>query len=219
MQQQTSNAVMDDKIAQLETCFYNIHQQRMLDVPILNDKLSVKAIGFQPWQEYWLGVLITPWFINVILLPQPDSQLTLPTIGNTTKYAFPSGVFSFIATHEEHIGTYLACSLLSPVTDIDSQCLAEEVATEALLAMMDPANKDGAGDISNKKLTEAWQQAEKLENTNNHPSSDNQTNEPDAEPTTTEINALDKDKLKELEQPEKRAFFNKLTDSLKEGSD
>ena len=59
----------DDAVSRLETTFGAIRRDRMQDVPILNPALQVEAIGMRAWQGHWLGALVTPWFINLVLLP------------------------------------------------------------------------------------------------------------------------------------------------------
>lgn len=58
----------------LETVFNGVLETRMRGVPVINPALSVQAVGFNPFNGDWLGVLITPWFMNLLLLPGPDSQ-------------------------------------------------------------------------------------------------------------------------------------------------
>ncbi len=41
---------------------------RMRGLPIVNPALAVEAVGFAPWEGHWLGVMVTPWFINLTLL-------------------------------------------------------------------------------------------------------------------------------------------------------
>ncbi|WP_059287489.1 [NiFe]-hydrogenase assembly chaperone HybE [Aquitalea magnusonii] len=58
---------------QLEALFRDIAASRMQGIPILNPALQVEAIGFQQWGgpqgRLWAGVLLTPWFMNLLLLP------------------------------------------------------------------------------------------------------------------------------------------------------
>ena len=55
-----------DIAERLEVCFEEILVDRMADVPILNTALSVKVVGGRKWQNHWLDVLVTPWFMNLI---------------------------------------------------------------------------------------------------------------------------------------------------------
>lgn len=151
-----SNGEMAETVALLAHCFKNIHRQRMRGIPILNNALRVRALGFRRWQDFWLGALVTPWFINLIMLPATESGAALPTVGNKLSVCFPAGNFSFIAAHEDAIGRFLTCSLLSPVLEIHDQQLAEDTAREALLAIMDPGHPDAAGDIRASEIERIW---------------------------------------------------------------
>ena len=48
--------------------FSRIQAERMADVPLLNPALTVETVGFRLWQDSWLGVLITPWSMNLLAL-------------------------------------------------------------------------------------------------------------------------------------------------------
>ncbi|MCB1492472.1 MAG: [NiFe]-hydrogenase assembly chaperone HybE, partial [Rhodobiaceae bacterium] len=98
----------------LEACFEDIRSSRMAGIPILNDALSVKAIGVRSWNGFRLCVLITPWFMNLMALP--DAPEDEPVVSGTKRmFAFPAGTFEFIAGREKAIGEFWMCSLFSPV--------------------------------------------------------------------------------------------------------
>src|SRR5512143_3606548 len=44
-----------------------IERLRMQGLPFLNPALQVDAVDFAPWEAFWLGVMITPWFVNLTL--------------------------------------------------------------------------------------------------------------------------------------------------------
>jgi [NiFe] hydrogenase assembly HybE family chaperone len=122
----------------LENCFMQIQQQRMADVPILNSALQVQAVDFQLFQQAWLGILITPWFMN--LLYSRDDHLA---IGAKITHNFPAGQFEFIVSYEKELGFYQSCSLYSPMFDFQQQEIAVQTAQAALqelLKIPKPAN-------------------------------------------------------------------------------
>jgi [NiFe] hydrogenase assembly HybE family chaperone len=126
----------------LETVFTEINRSRMADIPIINPVIQVQALGFQPWQGMWLGVLITPWFMNLMLLPTEQQALELPS-GCKLLHTFPSGNYEFIVGYEEGIGYYQACSIFSPMfqfADHATAVAAAEAGLQALLAE-EPVNK------------------------------------------------------------------------------
>jgi len=131
--------------AGLEAAFTRIQRERMTDVPILNPALRVQAVGFSVREEYCLGVLITPWFMNLMLLPlDGDAWAGLPP-GSKIDQAFPSGSYEFILGEEEGIGRYLMCSLFSPVFEFENQAAAVATAEAVLTGLMDEASRDEAG--------------------------------------------------------------------------
>jgi [NiFe] hydrogenase assembly HybE family chaperone len=130
--------------AALEGAFRRVAAQRMAGVPILNPALSVEAVGFRPWDQHWLGVLVTPWFMNLWLMPRVVSRWQPIAAGTTRHHVFPAGVFEFIGGFEPTIGDYQACSLFSPMFEFANQSDARDTALAALQALFDPAHRDAA---------------------------------------------------------------------------
>ena len=115
---------------------------RMRGLPIVNPALAVEAVGFAPWEGHWLGVMVTPWFINLALLPrEPAKWQPLPQ-GTKRKYAFPAGVYEFIGADDPAIGEYQLCSLFSPVLEFENQDTARLVAKLAREALFDPQHAE-----------------------------------------------------------------------------
>lgn len=122
----------------LEAVFRRIETERMAEVPILNPRLEVEAVNFTNWQGHWLGVLVTPWFMNLILLPGMEGAWVSLPEGGKRSIGFASGTFEFIAGCEERLGEYLACSLFSPVLEFADQEAARLTALAALEALQNP---------------------------------------------------------------------------------
>jgi [NiFe] hydrogenase assembly HybE family chaperone len=62
--------------ARLAAAFERIHRERMAGLPILHPKLRVAAVGGRAWRGHWLGVLVTPWCMNLVLTPLHDTSDT-----------------------------------------------------------------------------------------------------------------------------------------------
>jgi [NiFe] hydrogenase assembly HybE family chaperone len=124
--------------AELESTFERIRVERMSDVPILNSKLGVEAVGFEPHESELIGVLVTPWFMNLMLVPSdPDAPATeLP--GETRVSSFPAGNFEFIAGFEDGLGHYRMCSLFSPMFDFADHAAAVATAEAVMAGIMTP---------------------------------------------------------------------------------
>lgn len=123
--------------ARLESAFEAIRTERMQDVPILNAALEVEAVGLRAWNGCVLGALVTPWFINLVVLPGTGPWRSVRAT-ESVWYAFPSGRFQFIAGDEPGLGEYHACSLLSPVLEFADHETARETARVAVESLFDP---------------------------------------------------------------------------------
>ncbi len=148
----------------LEACFRQVHAERMSGIPILNGKLGVRAVGMAPWNGFWFGVLITPWFMNFVLLPpEPDEEIIRS--GEKRLFAFPAGPFEFIRGQEDGLGPFWMCSLFSPVFEFEDMATAEATATAALAGVMEGAQED-----EDRDMQRIWQgdlpEAESLEGEN-----------------------------------------------------
>lgn len=126
----------------LERVFRHIETERMQGLPILNPALQVRAIGFQEWQGHCLGILITPWFMNLMLLPSEGDDWLELRIGDKQLHQLPSGPYEFILGEEPGVGRYQMCSLFSPVFEFADQETAEATAVAAMTALMDAENRD-----------------------------------------------------------------------------
>ena len=127
----------DDPSARLEAAFTRIWRCRMAGLPLLNPALRVEAVGFREWRGQWLGALLTPWFLNLVLTPGGGAWTPLAA-GEERIVALPAGRFRFIAAVDDEIGEYQACSLFSPAQEFAGHEAARAVALEALERLFRP---------------------------------------------------------------------------------
>jgi [NiFe] hydrogenase assembly HybE family chaperone len=134
----------ENPAARLEGAFRAIHEARMRGLPLVNEALAVEAVGFAPWDAYWLGVLVTPWCMNLVLLPREPSAWQSVPAGTKLAYRFPAGVYEFVSGREDAIGEHQACSLFSPMFEFADHASARLTAEAALAALFDAAHADVA---------------------------------------------------------------------------
>lgn len=118
----------------VEATFRRIHAERMNDMPMLNPILSVAAIGFERKDNDWRGVLLTPWGINLMLLPAV-ADWPLPASHERAFRQYASGTFAFLPNHEEGLGDYLACPLIHEMSQFQDQDTAVQTARACLIAL------------------------------------------------------------------------------------
>jgi [NiFe] hydrogenase assembly HybE family chaperone len=119
---------------------------RMAGLPIVNSALDVEAVGFAPWEGHWLGVMVTPWSMNLVLAPRDPACWRPLGLGVKRRYRFPAGTFEFVGAFDAAAGEHQACSLMSPVLHLADPATARLVAALARDALLDPANADPAPD-------------------------------------------------------------------------
>lgn len=130
-----------DIATRLEEVFTKIQAERMDGVPILNPRLKVEAVGTRDWNGDWLSVLITPWFINLMLVPGKEERAAAwarLALGSSVPHQLPAGRFDFLIGEEASLGRFQMCSLFSPVLELEDQEAARLAAQAALEALFDP---------------------------------------------------------------------------------
>ena len=137
---------MSDPAARLQAIFENIAVTRMAGLPILNPALRVEAVGFREWEGRWVGVLVTPWTISLVLLPGSDAPLESLLLDEKRVWHFPSGAYEFMGLHEPVLGACQICSLISPVAEFSTHEEAAAVAREIVVALFRDAREDPARD-------------------------------------------------------------------------
>ena len=137
--------------ARLEEAFGRIARERMAGLPMMNERLRVQAFGFERLGEWHVGVLLTPWFMSLMLLPAEDAERArgvLEPIGATRRIALPAGHVDCIVGGEEGVGRWLSCSLFSPVFEFADHEAAAETAQAALKMLLTSDSPESAESAS-----------------------------------------------------------------------
>ena len=136
---------LTQRSAALAARFDEILRTRMAGLPMLNPALRVEAVGFEllppdagdAASPTALGILLTPWFMNLVLLPvQPVDGTS--AVGRARMLRLQGRALAFIGAHEPAVGAFAACSLFSPVFEFARQADALAMA-QAVLAELRPA--------------------------------------------------------------------------------
>lgn len=129
---------------------------RMRELPVYNPRLDVQAVGFRSFGDHVLGVLITPWFMNLVLAaldggpPLPEARR-----GDLRPVQFPAGPVDFVVGEVQDFGRLDSASLFSPMGAFDDPAVARETAAAALVALLDPDLPDRALGDAAPSLTRA----------------------------------------------------------------
>lgn len=117
-------------VADIEA-YYRAVGTRMAGLPVYNPALVVELLGWRAVEDVGaLGVLITPWCMN--LFWQPPADAALPAKGERAVLALPSGDYECTLHEDERLGRYASASLCSPMQDFPGQAEARAMAEEVL---------------------------------------------------------------------------------------
>jgi [NiFe] hydrogenase assembly HybE family chaperone len=122
--------------ATMEQTFKRILTENMQGIPILNPMIEVQALGFQEWQGRVLGVIITPWLMNLVLLPAEGEDWSQMELGHKQPHEFPSRSYKFMINDIEGIGPCQTYSMCSPMRDFSTHQQAVQVAQDFLDGLM-----------------------------------------------------------------------------------
>jgi [NiFe] hydrogenase assembly HybE family chaperone len=124
----------------------------MRALPLYNAKVAIEAIGFRPFgDDTLLGVVLTPWFMNVMTLPVEPAPIDMAEIGKTIFIELPAGKRAFVVGGDEVIGLYRAHSLHSPVLNFTLPGQARAEAQLKLAILMTPVTAETTATRSSSK--------------------------------------------------------------------
>lgn len=124
--------------ALLEAHYRHLWMTRMYDMPFVNPALGVEAIGFRRHDGDWLGVMITPWFLNLFLIYGGGALWGDIPAGERRYLNLPRGTLQFLADDDPDLGPYQYCPLIAPVSVLPDMATARQAALEALATVLAP---------------------------------------------------------------------------------
>ncbi len=137
---ETIDAVANEVGRKLARVYGPIYEEVMRDVPICNHALAIEAVGFRAFEKRILGIIITPWFMNLVAVEQTRDGDAVPKLdGSSLRLSLPAGDVDFIADMLEGFGELHSCSLFSPMFDFADMDVARRTAEEALEALFEPS--------------------------------------------------------------------------------
>lgn len=121
---------------QLEAAFQAVATGGMRDLPFFHSQIPIRACGFQLFEQQWIGCMLTPWMLSLLVLPGPQQRWEPRQIGEKLALELPCGNVGFTVGYLASCGQYLACSLMSPLESAlgaeQALALAESSARMAL---------------------------------------------------------------------------------------
>lgn len=128
----------------LVASFTRIGEETMRGLPFYNENLVVEAIGFERFGDDWLGALITPWFLNLMLIPDQPAPYAEAANGKKREVELPGGAVTFRCGGTDDFGLFHAHSIASPMDIYKTQEQARAAARLALARVCTPPREESA---------------------------------------------------------------------------
>ncbi|KRR28101.1 hypothetical protein CQ14_37150 [Bradyrhizobium lablabi] len=125
----------------LAAAYRDITDRTMRHLPIFNDVLSIAAIDFRAREGRVVGMMVTPWFMNVVTLMRDCTSQSSPSPGSNLRLRFPAGEIEFTVSEPAAVGLIASYSLFSPMFEFEHMASARATAEAGLAALMSPANR------------------------------------------------------------------------------
>jgi [NiFe] hydrogenase assembly HybE family chaperone len=120
-------------------------------MPIYNPTLAVEAVGFRSIEGREAGVMVTPWFMNLTVLPSAHDQQVWAK-GGSVRLAFPSGAYDFMVSELPDFGLVATCPLFSQMADFTDHEAAQVAALSAANALFEAEEPEPGPTVSRRQL-------------------------------------------------------------------
>lgn len=97
--------------------------------------LAVSVVGFERIAGDWLGVVVTPWFLDLFLMAGGGSLWGDIPVGQRRYVNLAGGTLPFLAAADPAFGPYQHTPLIEPVTAVPDMATALRLAREAMATL------------------------------------------------------------------------------------
>lgn len=102
--------------------------------------LSVDIAGFRRYRGDWIGAVVTPWFIHLLLLPGGGELWRELPVEQTLRVGFPAADLDLLSERSDDpdLPASFFATILAPVDELADQDAALRTAMDALHLLFEP---------------------------------------------------------------------------------
>ncbi|WP_421346194.1 hydrogenase-2 assembly chaperone [Aeromonas veronii] len=132
--------------------YERIAREEMQALPFYHPDMPIVAECVL-FEDQWLGCVLTPWMLSVVLLPGPD-QLWPIRSSDRLALQLPCGNMTFMVGELPESGQLLACSLMSPLDPHLGADQGRTLVSSTLKMLLSLPVQQGAGgvDLGRRRL-------------------------------------------------------------------
>jgi [NiFe] hydrogenase assembly HybE family chaperone len=143
--------VLAERVAALETAFVAIARQRMAGVALMHPHVQVQATPFVALDaQAAVGILITPWFMNLLRLPL--TRLDHCHVGSKATHRVGDYAVEFTSAFEPAIGGFESCSVYSPLTMFADHAAVWATAQALMRTLLSSGADDSQATLSRRAV-------------------------------------------------------------------
>ncbi|MBD1577633.1 [NiFe]-hydrogenase assembly chaperone HybE [Vibrio sp. S11_S32] len=129
-----SPADIAQKKVDIEAVYQRIFAQQMQSLSFVSPHIEIEMVSLQPYQDHWMGGMITPWMLNLMIMPMDETQGLWADlrVGEEIGLHLAGNDYRFYASEVAGIGQFLACSLMSPIAGLTEHSQAVTLAKDVM---------------------------------------------------------------------------------------
>lgn len=144
----------EDPAELLQAAMQNITED-MQELPFYRSDIPCFCPPFILFEGQWIGTVLTPWTLSLVILPGPEQEWDMREIGEKIALQLPYRTFTFTVSGIEQIPQYLSCSLLSPLDPQLSGEQAIQLSKDCLRMVLSLPTRQNTPNLSRRNIFHA----------------------------------------------------------------
>lgn len=126
-----------DPATELQGYFRSVLETRMNGLPFLNPAVQVEVVDCRRVSGDWLAGVVTPWSLQLVLLPGGGTLWRDTPVGGRQVVALPAGEMVFIGDEgEAALPAFQYCPLITPIQHLDGHAAAVAIMRDAFAEVL-----------------------------------------------------------------------------------